>query len=231
MTRTTLLVLGLALAVGNTSHAAQERPTGERLERMMEAQMESMRHQMDVLNRRLDDLMFYQRFAGIADMDVVRFTGPPRHREPNPTAQGAGNPVKIPAYVFIPKRLDRSRKQPLIVLPHDGVHSHFNMAYAHVLTELLEQGYTVIAPEYRGSTGYGRGFYESIDYGGLEVEDTFAARAFMLDTYDYLDPARVGIVGWSHGGLHTLMNIFEHPDAYAVAYAGVPVTDLIARMG
>jgi dipeptidyl aminopeptidase/acylaminoacyl peptidase len=96
---------------------------------------------------------------------------------------------------------------------------------------MLEQGYTVVAPEYRGSTGYGGGFYRTIDYGGLEIEDTYAARNFMLENYDWLDDNRVGIVGWSHGGLHALMNIFEHPDAYAVAYAGVPVSDLIARMG
>ena len=53
----------------------------------------------------------------------------------------------------------------------------------------------------------------------------------MLDNYEFLDPDRVGVIGWSHGGLHALMNIFEHPDAYAVAYAGVPVGDLVARMG
>ena len=96
---------------------------------------------------------------------------------------------------------------------------------------MLQQGYTVVAPEYRGSTGYGRGVYEDIDYGGLEIEDTFAARNFTLENYEFLDPDRVGIVGWSHGGLHALMNIFEHPDAYAAAYAGVPVSDLVARMG
>ncbi|MGI6643220.1 MAG: alpha/beta hydrolase family protein [Bacillota bacterium] len=47
----------------------------------------------------------------------------------------------------------------------------------------------------------------------------------------WLIPDRVGILGWSHGGLITLMNIFNHPDAYKVAYAGVPVSDLVARMG
>ena len=53
----------------------------------------------------------------------------------------------------------------------------------------------------------------------------------MLENYSFLDPNRVGIIGWSHGGLITLMNIFQHPDAYAVAYAGVPASDLVARMG
>src|SRR5207302_375395 len=46
-----------------------------------------------------------------------------------------------------------------------------------------------------------------------------------------IDPQRVGIMGWSHGGLITLMNLFAHPKDYQVGYAGVPVCDLVARMG
>ena len=88
---------------------------------------------------------------------------------------------------------------------------------------MLQQGYSIISPDYRGSTGYGRGFYEQIDYGGREVDDVYLAGQWMLETYPFLDPKRVGMVGWSHGGLITLMNIFQHPQAYAVAYAGVPV--------
>jgi dipeptidyl aminopeptidase/acylaminoacyl peptidase len=53
----------------------------------------------------------------------------------------------------------------------------------------------------------------------------------MIDNYDFVDKSRVGIIGWSHGGLITLLNIFEHPENYKAAFAGVPVSDLIARMG
>ena len=166
-----------------------------------------------------------------AFIDKVYITGPPLREEKNPTAQGAGNPFRFKAYVFVPKFIDRNASHPLIVFPHGGVHSNFSTGATNVLREMLEQGYTVIAPEYRGSTGYGRGTYQAIDYGGLETEDSYAARNFMLENYDFLDEDRVGIVGWSHGGLHALMNIFDHGDDYAVAYAGVPVSDLIARMG
>lgn len=175
--------------------------------------------------------MWHLKLTDIAEVDKVTYTGPPPRREPNPTAQGAGNPLIIRAYTFIPKKLDRSRKQPLIVLPHGGVHANFSTSSAHIVRELIEQGYSIVAPEYRGSTGYGAGFYRQIDYGGLENEDVFAGREWMLDNYSFLDPKRVGIVGWSHGGMIALMNIFEHPDAYAAAYAGVPVSDLVARMG
>ena len=226
-----ILASGLFAAFLPHGLTAQSSEEIQEIKAMLERQFESLRHQIDGINRRIDDITFFHRVGDIAHIDMVQFTGPPRRYEPNPTAQGAWNPLRIRAYVFVPRDLDRSRKQPLIVYPHGGVHSNFSTGTTNRLREMLEQGYTVVAPEYRGSTGYGGGFYRTIDYGGLEIEDTYAARNFMLENYDFLDENRVGIVGWSHGGLHALMNIFEHPDAYAAAYAGVPVSDLIARMG
>jgi len=188
-------------------------------------------HGMDALAKAVDDVLWYQKVGDVAHIDKVRLTGPaPRYR-PNPTAQGAGNPLIVPAYTFIPRKLDRGRKHPLIVLVHGGVHANFASSSANIVRELLEQGYVVVAPEYRGSTGYGGDFYRNIDYGGLENEDVFAARNWAVEQYPFIDPARVGIMGWSHGGMISLMNIFEHPEAYAVAYAGVPVSDVVARMG
>ncbi len=95
----------------------------------------------------------------------------------------------------------------------------------------MVQEYIVVAADYRGSTGYGAGFYRQIDYGGLEVEDVNVSRHYILKNYNFVDKDRVGILGWSHGGLITLLNLFDHPDDYKVGYAGVPVSDLIARMG
>jgi len=138
----------------------------------------------------------------------------------------------IHAMTFVPKNIDKTRKQPLIVFAHQGIHSDFGRDYEYsVVKELVQQGYSVIGPDYRGSTGYGTGFYNEIDYGGLEVEDVFQAREWMLENYDFLDAKRVGMMGWSHGGFISLMNILLHPGAYAAAYAGVPVTDLVLRLG
>jgi dipeptidyl aminopeptidase/acylaminoacyl peptidase len=198
-----------------------------RLRRMVEDQAFAI----EGLGRQLDELLLSQRLAGVAEVEAVRFSGPPKRHQPNPTAQGAGNPLTIAAYVFIPHGLDQARKHPLIVLPHGGVHSRFGAGAANVVAELTGRGYTVIAPDYRGSTGYGRAFYEAIDYGGREVDDTAAARRFALEAYPFLDPARVAIAGWSHGGLIALFSIFDESEAYAAAYASVPVSDLVARMG
>jgi dipeptidyl aminopeptidase/acylaminoacyl peptidase len=149
----------------------------------------------------------------------------------NPTAQGAGNPVIITAYTFLPKKRAEGGKLPLIVLVHGGVHGNVDTSYAHILRELLVQGYAVLAPDYRGSSGYGKEFHDLIDYGGREVDDVFAGKEWMLENYPSIDPGRVGIMGWSHGGLITLMNLFAHPKDFKVGYAGVPVSDLVARMG
>jgi dipeptidyl aminopeptidase/acylaminoacyl peptidase len=186
---------------------------------------------LDQVLKRVDDLMWHVELGDLADIDKVEFTSLPPARIPNPKAPGAGNPLIIRAYTFIPKKLDRAKKQPLIVFAHQGIHANSDTRDAHVFRELLEQGYSIISADYRGSTGYGRGFYQQIDYGGREVDDVYQSMVFMLDTYSFLDPKRVGIIGWSHGGLITLMNIFQHPQAYAVAYAGVPASDLVARMG
>jgi dipeptidyl aminopeptidase/acylaminoacyl peptidase len=192
---------------------------------------ESLDHRLDVLEKVIDDVLWHHRVGDVAIIDKVRLTGPPLWKEKNPTGQGAGNPVKFYAYVFVPKNIDLNKKYPLIVFPHGGVHSNFSTYYTHIVKELLAQQYIVIAAEYRGSTGYGKEHYEKIDYGGLEVEDVDASRQFMIDNYDFVDDNRIGIMGWSHGGLISLMNIFNHPDNYRVAFAGVPVSDLVSRMG
>jgi dipeptidyl aminopeptidase/acylaminoacyl peptidase len=186
----------------------------------------------DQVLKALDDLEWRLKLSDIAEVDKIAYASLPPAHVPNRTAPGAGNPMVILAYTFIPKKLDRTRKQPLLVLAHQGIHGNVSSSeLGHVMRELIDQGYSVIAPDYRGSSGYGQGFNNEIDYGGREVDDVFQARQWMLETYSFFDPKRVGMIGWSHGGFITLMNILEHPDAYAVAYAGVPVSDLVLRMG
>ena len=185
----------------------------------------------DQVLKGIDDLEWRIKVSDVADFDKFAYASLPPAHNPNPTGPGAGNPMIVYGYSFIPKNLDRSKKQPLIVLIHGGVHSNFTSDSAHIVREFLDQGYSIVSTDYRGSTGYGMGYYRQIDYGGREVDDVYAGMKWMLDHYTFLDPKRVGIVGWSHGGLITLMNIFQHPESFAVAYAGVPVSDLVLRLG
>jgi len=207
--------------------AAEEPPAPD----AAQGRFDALEHRLDALEKAIDDVLWFHRLGDVASIDKVYIYGPPPARIANPTAMGAANPVKFWAYVFVPRELDRARRHPLLVFPHGGVHASFTTYYTHILREMMAQGYVVVAPEYRGSTGYGQGFYEKIDYGGLEVEDNHAARDYMVEAYDFVDAGRVGLVGWSHGGLIALLDAFAHPQDYQAVFAGVPVSDLVARMG
>jgi dipeptidyl aminopeptidase/acylaminoacyl peptidase len=229
-----MLIATFALAVQPGAILAQSPPAGvHKPVRRPSADNPPERsgHAEELLARQNEELLLFQRLSALAEIDVVRYTGPPPRVIKNPNAPGAKNPVIIPAYTFLPRKYKEENKLPLLVFVHGGIHGHLNSNDVNVLRELLQQGYAVIAPEYRGSSGYGKEFQELIDYGGLEVEDVFAGRQWMLETHANLDPRRVGILGWSHGGLITLMNLFSHPGDFRVGYAGVPVCDLVARMG
>jgi dipeptidyl aminopeptidase/acylaminoacyl peptidase len=198
---------------------------------LIESKFQGIEHRIDQLEKEIDDLMWYSKVGDVAFIDKVIMVGPPVAKVSNPDGMGAKNPLKFWAYIFIPKGINEDKKYPLLVFPHGGVHANFTTYYSHIIRELIWQGYIIVAPEYRGSTGYGKEFYEKIDYGGLEIEDAYSSRNYMIENYNFVDENRVGIIGWSHGGLIALMNIFEHPDDYKVAFAGVPVSDLITRLG
>lgn len=198
----------------------------------LRAQVDGLRDQVEQLAKAADDILWFQRVGDVAEIDKVTLVGPPNPRgEETYGIKNERHPLKVFTYVFVPRGLDKGRRHPLLVLPHGGVHGDFGTYHVHIVREMMERGYVVIAPEYRGSTGYGREFRRAIDYGGLEIDDCVAARDWAVDSFAFVDPQRVGIIGWSHGGLISLMAVFDHPDKFAVAYAGVPVSDLVARMG
>jgi len=183
------------------------------------------------LTRQANEMLWFQRLSDLAVVDKVRFTGPPP-RSTNSVAPPAGsNDVIVSAFTFLPRGESRARHLPLIVLAHGEIHG--NVATDedfHIVRELIQQGYAVIAPDYRGSSGYGADYWHQIDYGGMEIEDVHAARQFMLERYRQIDPRRVGIIGWSHGGAIALLTASAHPEDYAACYAGAPVSDLEERV-
>ena len=172
-----------------------------------------------------DDILWRLELGDIAEVRTFTYTGLPR--------KPGGNPLILYAYSYIPKNLDGRQKAPMVVLIHGGVHSnHMTGGPANAATivrELIEQGYVVVAPDYRGSTGYGAAYAKAIDYGGKENDDVLGARNWMIERYPFIDPSRVGLMAWSHGGMIALFNIFLHPEAYACAFAGEPVSDLLER--
>jgi dipeptidyl aminopeptidase/acylaminoacyl peptidase len=210
--------------------AADDKPLETQV-RELQAKVEELTWNLDEVRKSSDDALFWLRLSDVADVDKVLLAGPPNPR--GKERYGIANsrhPLRIYQYVFVPKKLDRSKKHPAIMLTHGGVHGDFGTYHVHMVREMLERGYIVLAPEYRGSTGYGKPMYEAIDYGGLENDDVVACRDWAVEELP-IDPKRIALVGWSHGGMISLMVGFDHPDKFACIYAGVPVTDLLTRLG
>lgn len=202
-----------------------------RLKRL-EFKLQAQEWELESLRKAADDQLWFQRLGDIAEVDKVTYVGPPNPKRTE--IYGIANsrvPMKIHQYVFVPRKLDKAKKHPLLVLPHGGTHADFTTYHAHIIREMMARGYVVVAPEYRGSTGYGKEFYEAADYGGLEIEDVVAGRDWAVENLPFVDGHRAAIVGWSHGGLIALMAVFDHPEKFKAAYAGVPVSDLLARLG
>ena len=156
-----------------------------------------------------------------ASIDHSIFVAPQFVHYPGPD----GKPV--PAWLFVPKNLDKTKKHAAIVWIHpDGVNMSYNGfhpdrnegVYYEYHQYLLQQGYVVIAPDYRGSIGYGRDWRNDVymDVGGKDATDARMAYQY-LKTLGYVDQERVGVWGLSYGGFFTLIAVTREPTWFRAA--------------
>lgn len=138
--------------------------------------------------------------------------------------------MDIPAYIFQPLQKAGKAAHAAMIWVHGGVHGNWTHIYWPFIKEAVERGYVIIAPEYRGSTGYGKEHHNAIDYGGYEVDDVITAYDWAIANLPHVDPDRVGIMGWSHGGYISLLAIMRDEHPFKAAAALVPVTNLIFRL-
>lgn len=138
--------------------------------------------------------------------------------------------MDIPAYVFQPLEKRGPKGHPAMVWVHGGVHGNWGATMWPFVREAVERGYVIICPEYRGSTGYGEEHHRAIDYGGYEVDDVITAYDWLVENLPHVDPDRVGIMGWSHGGYITVMAVTRENHPFQAGAAIVPVTNLIFRL-
>ncbi|MGD8318971.1 MAG: alpha/beta fold hydrolase [Gemmatimonadota bacterium] len=138
--------------------------------------------------------------------------------------------LEIPAYVFQPLEKRGPRGHAAMVWVHGGVHGNLSANYWPFIREAVERGYVIICPEYRGSTGYGEEHHRAIDYGGYEVDDAIQGYEWLTTNLPHVDPERVGIMGWSHGGYITVLAVSRAQHPFKAGAAIVPVTNLIFRL-
>jgi dipeptidyl aminopeptidase/acylaminoacyl peptidase len=132
----------------------------------------------------------------------------------------------IASFLYVPPNMGPDASHPAIVYPHGGpMWQHMNDWFPR-LQYFVSHGFVVIAPNYRGSTGFGRTFMESLrkDCGGGDLRDLVASVDFLKKT-GYVDPRRIAIMGASWGGYLTLMALTKYPELWAAGAAIVPMAN------
>ncbi len=163
------------------------------------------------------DSIYAARTAGIIDFRRIRY-------------RSSVGDMEIPAYLFQPLQKRGPKGHAAMIWVHGGVHGNWGETMWPFVREAVQRGYVIITPDYRGSTGYGKEFHEAIDYGGNEVDDVLTAYDWMVQNLPHVDPDRVGIMGWSHGGFITLHSVMRDSTPFKAAAAIVPVTNLVFRL-
>jgi dipeptidyl aminopeptidase/acylaminoacyl peptidase len=131
----------------------------------------------------------------------------------------------ISALVYVPYNLPRNGEHPAIVYVHGGPSAQTVNSFNRFVQYMVNQGYLVIAPNYRGSTGYGKEFQQAnlFDMGGGDLQDVLAAADWIKQT-GYVDPKKVILMGGSYGGYLTMMGVTKAPEVWA---AGVPIVPFV----
>ncbi len=162
------------------------------------------------------------------EIDHSRFVEPQFVHYAGPDGQ------QVPAWLFVPKNLDRTKKHPAILWIHgdgvnqnyDGWHVQRNYAvYYSIHQYFLQKGYVVLAPDYRGSIGYGRDWRTGVhmDVGGKDAKDAWMGGNY-LKSLPYVDANRIGVWGLSYGGFFTLIAMTDQPKLFR---AGVDVAGVV----
>lgn len=128
--------------------------------------------------------------------------------------------VAIPALLFRPKQVPA----PAVVMIHGGPNWHYSAEWNPVIAHLASRGYVVLAPNYRGSTGYGRAWQYAarFDLGGMDTRDVAAGARYLLR--EGL-ASKVAVTGRSHGGYLTMTCLTQFPELWCAGSAVVPFTN------
>jgi dipeptidyl aminopeptidase/acylaminoacyl peptidase len=132
---------------------------------------------------------------------------------------------QISAWVYAPYGAQRNGKNAAVVYVHGGPASQMQNGFIKNIQYLANQGFFVIAPNYRGSSGYGKEFEDAnrFDMGGGDLEDVISAAEWLKKT-GYVDPGKIVVMGGSYGGYLSMMAVTKAPELWA---AGVPIVPFV----
>ena len=131
----------------------------------------------------------------------------------------------ISAFLYVPFNMVRNGQNAAIVYIHGGPTSQSMNSFNRFVQYAANQGYMVLAPNYRGSTGYGKEFQQAnlYDMGGGDLQDVLAGVDWIKQT-GHLDPKKIAVMGGSYGGYLSMMAVTKAPEVWA---AGVPIVPFV----
>jgi dipeptidyl aminopeptidase/acylaminoacyl peptidase len=131
----------------------------------------------------------------------------------------------ISAFLYVPFNMARNGQNAAIVYIHGGPTAQTMNSFNRFVQFAVNQGYMVLAPNYRGSTGYGKEFQQAnlFDMGGGDLQDVLAGVDWIKQT-GHLDPKKIAVIGGSYGGYLSMMAVTKAPEVWA---AGVPIVPFV----
>jgi dipeptidyl aminopeptidase/acylaminoacyl peptidase len=131
----------------------------------------------------------------------------------------------ISAFLYVPFNMARNGQNAAIVYLHGGPAAQTMNSFNRFIQYAVNQGYMVLAPNYRGSTGYGKEFQQAnlFDMGGGDLQDILAGVDWIRQT-GHLDPKKIAVMGGSYGGYLSMMAVTKAPGLWA---AGVPIVPFV----
>jgi len=131
----------------------------------------------------------------------------------------------ISAFLYVPFNMARNGQNAAIVYIHGGPTSQTMNSFNRFVQYAANQGFMVLAPNYRGSTGYGKEFQQAnlFDMGGGDLQDVLAGVDWIKET-GHLDPKKIAVMGGSYGGYLSMMAVTKAPEVWA---AGVPIVPFV----
>ncbi len=139
----------------------------------------------------------------------------------------------IHGYMTLPKGYTKetAKNLPVVVNPHGGPWARDGWGFNPEVQFLANRGYAVLQMNFRGSTGYGKEFWQtSFKKWGREMQDDITDGTLMLIEKGIADPERIAIYGGSYGGYATLMGLVKEPDLYAAGVDYVGVSNMFTFM-
>lgn len=141
--------------------------------------------------------------------------------------------LKIHGYLTLPKgyTMENAKDLPVVINPHGGPWARDNWGFNPEIQFLANRGYAVLQMNFRGSTGYGRQFWEaSFKKWGREMQDDITDGTLWLIEQGIADKDRIAIYGGSYGGYATLMGLVKEPQLYAAGVDYVGVSNMFTFM-